>query len=85
MARVSLEASATVKPRKEELIFKQSVCCWFLTLFDMGEGAIMAPKMFLTTVLKRLGGGSWNFVTFNINPRSIKESYFGFLGNPALP
>ena len=28
-----------------------------LTLFDMGEG-MMALKMFLTTVLKRVGGGS---------------------------
>ena len=27
-----------------------------LTLFDMG--GMMAPKMFLTTVPKRLGGGS---------------------------
>ena len=27
-----------------------------LTLFEMG--GMMAPKMFLTTVLKRLGGGS---------------------------
>ena len=37
-----------------------------------GEG------MFLTTVLKRLGGESWNFVTFNINLWNIKESYFWF-------
>ena len=47
-----------------------------LTLFDMG--GMMAPKMFLTTVPKRLGGGSWNFVTFNINLFSIKKSYFWF-------
>ena len=35
-------------------------------------------KMFLTTVLKRLGGRSWNLVTFNINLWSIKKSYFWF-------
>ena len=30
-----------------------------LTLFDMGGGGgMMAPQMFLTTVLKLLGGGS---------------------------
>ena len=34
--------------------------------------------MFLTTVPKRLGGGSWNLVTFNINLFSIKKSYFSF-------
>ena len=34
--------------------------------------------MFLTTVLKRLGGGSSNLVTFNINLWSIKKSYFWF-------
>ena len=31
--------------------------------------------MFLTTVPKRLRGGSWNFVTFNINLFSIKKSF----------
>ena len=41
--------------------------------------------MFLTTVPKRLGGGSRNLVTFNINLCSIKKSYFGSLGYPALP
>ena len=35
------------------------------------------PKMFLLTVPKRLGGGSRNLVTFNINLCSIKKSYFG--------
>ena len=40
----------------------------------------MAPKMFLTTVPKRLGGGSSNLVTFNINLCSIKKSYFWFPG-----
>ena len=34
--------------------------------------------MFSNTVLKRLGGGNWNLVTFNINLWSIKKSYFGF-------
>ena len=38
--------------------------------------------MFLTTVLKRLGGGSCNLVTFNINLWSIKKSY---LWLPRLP
>ena len=41
--------------------------------------------MFLTTVLKRSGGGSWNFVTFNINLWSIKNVIFGSLGYPVLP
>ena len=36
------------------------------------------PKMFLTTLPKRLGGGSWNLMTFNINLCSIKKSYFWF-------
>ena len=39
---------------------------------------MMAPKMFLTTVPKRLGVGSWNLLTFNINLYSIKKSYFWF-------
>ena len=39
-----------------------------ITLFDM----------FLTTVLKRLEGESFNLVTFNINLRSIQKSYFWF-------
>ena len=34
--------------------------------------------MFLTTVPKRLEGGTGNFVTFNINLFSIKKSYFWF-------
>ena len=34
--------------------------------------------MFLTTVPKRLEGGSLNLVTFNINLFSIKKSYFWF-------
>ena len=39
-----------------------------------GRDALPTPqKMFLTTVLKRLGGQSWNFVTFNINLWSIKK------------
>ena len=38
----------------------------------------MAPQMFLPTVPKRLGGGSWNLVTFNINLWNIKKSYFWF-------
>ena len=46
----------------------------FLTLFDMG--GMMAPKMFLATVLKCYGEGSSNFVTFNINLWKIKQSYF---------
>ena len=29
-----------------------------LTLCDTGGGGMMDPKMFLTTVLKRVGGGS---------------------------
>ena len=40
---------------------------------------MMTPKMILTTLPKRLGGGSWNLVTFNINLFSIKKSYFWFL------
>ena len=54
-----------------------------LTLFDMG--GMMSPKMFLTTVPKRLGGGSWNLVTFNINLFSIKKVLLGSLGYPVLP
>ena len=41
-------------------------------------GAWWPPKMFLTTVPKRFGGGSWNLVTFNINLWDIKKSYFWF-------
>ena len=39
---------------------------------------MMPPQMFLTTVPKRLGGGSSNLVTFNINLFSIIKSYFWF-------
>ena len=46
---------------------------------------MMAPKMFLTTVPKRLEGGSCNLVTYNINLFSIKKVIFGSLGYPALP
>ena len=46
-----------------------------LTLFEMGEGGghDAPPQMFLTIVLNRSAGGSWNFVTFNINLWSIKK------------
>ena len=52
-----------------------------LTLFDIGGGGGMMAsphKMVLTTVLKRVGGGTWNLVTFKINLWSIKKSYFWF-------
>ena len=39
---------------------------------------MMAPKMFLTTVLKRLEGGRSNFLTCNINLWIIKKRYFLF-------
>ena len=55
-----------------------------LTLFDMG-GMMPPPHIFLTTVLKSLGGGNRNFVTFNINLWSIKKVIFGSLGYPVLP
>ena len=56
---------------------------FFLTLFDMG---MMAPtKMFLITVLKGLGRGRLNFVTFNINPWGIKKTIFDFIGYLVLP
>ena len=31
-----------------------------------GGGGMMAPKMFLITVPKRLAVGSWNILTFSI-------------------
>ena len=43
------------------------------------------PEMFLTTMLKRLGGKSWNLVTFIINLWSIKKSIFASLGYMLLP
>ena len=43
------------------------------------------PMMFLTTVPKRLGRGSLNLVTFNINLFSIKKVIFGSLCYPLLP
>ena len=39
---------------------------------------MVPPNFYFTTVLKRLGRGSRNLVTFNINVWSIKESYFWF-------
>ena len=45
-----------------------------LTLFDMG--GIMPPIMFLTTVLRRLGRGCCNLMTFNINLWSIRKVAF---------
>ena len=56
------------------MTYAETIPSWFLlnlnvvqvtlTLFDMGGGGMMAPKMFLTTVPKRLGGGSCNFGDF---------------------
>ena len=66
-----------------QLVVRQSCTTIQLNLFDMG--GMMAPKMFLTTVLKRSDGGSGNFVTFNINLWSIKKVIFGFLGYQVLP
>ena len=63
-------------------ILKNGSCERALTLFDMGGGAWWPAKMFLTTVPKRVRGGSWNLVTFNIN---IEKLIFGSLGYPALP
>ena len=37
---------------------------------------MMAPKTFLTTLFKRLGGENKNLVTFNNNLFSIKKRYF---------
>ena len=54
----------------------------FLTLFDMG--GMMGPQNFLSTVPERLGGGSWNLVTFNINLCGIKKVIFGSLGYTSL-
>ena len=48
-----------------------------LTLFDMCPPP--PPEMFLTTVLKRFGVGSWNFVTFNINLWRIKIQLLLFI------
>ena len=47
----------------------------FDPIWHGGHDAPSPPKkkMFLTTMLKRLGGGSWNFLTFNINLWSIKK------------
>ena len=44
-----------------------------------------SPKMFPTTVPKRLGEGSGNLVTFNINLFNIKKVIFSSLGYPVLP
>ena len=49
-----------------------------ITNLTWGRGAWWPSKMFLTTVLKRLGEGCWKLVTFNINLWSIKNSYFWF-------
>ena len=58
---------------------KLTLTQFYLNLFDMG-GPWWPPKMFLTTVPKRLRGGSWNLVTFNINLWGIKKSNFWFIG-----
>ena len=56
-----------------------------LALFDMMNFLKLSfPQMFLTTVLKRFGGGSWHLVTFNINLWSIKKSYSGFSRLPGV-
>ena len=65
---------APVQDREQFATQPRNKC--FLTLFDMG--GMMALKMFLTTVLKRLEVGNWNVVAFNINLWSIKKSYFWF-------
>ena len=38
----------------------------------------MAPKIVFDHCAQRLGGGSSNFVTFDINLCSIRKSYFWF-------
>ena len=54
-----------------------------LTLFDIG-GMMPPPppppkkKNVLTIELKRLRGGSWNLVTFDISLWRIKKSFFWF-------
>ena len=54
-------------------------CCKFGIINPIWHGGPWwPPKMFLTTVPKRLAGGSWNLVTFYINLFSIKKSYFWF-------
>ena len=55
---------------------KRSGKCETLTLFDMGGGHDGPPKMFLTTVPKGFGGGSWNLVTFNINLWGYQKKLF---------
>ena len=70
------------KPQNFENLFCQkSIFHWFFNPIwhGGGGGAWWSPKMFLPTVPKRLGGGNWNLVTFNINLFSIKRSYFWFL------
>ena len=50
-----------------------------LLLSILSNVTLPRTKMFFTTVPKRLGGGSWNLVTFDINLCCIKKSYFWFL------
>ena len=46
---------------------------------------MMVPKMFLTTVLKRLGGGSWNLVILILIYGEWKQVISGSLGYLVLP
>ena len=43
------------------------------------------PEMFLTIMLKRLGGRNWNLVTFIVNLWSIKNVIFASLRYMVLP
>ena len=54
--RISVHAALNTEDYRAFCVV-QTIHVSKLTLFDMG-GGIMPPKMFLTTVPKRLGGGS---------------------------
>ena len=49
---------------------------WRLTYLKLGGWSWWPPQCFWPLCSKRLGGGSFNLVTFNINVWSIQKSYF---------
>ena len=58
---------------------------WRLTCLKLGGWSWWPPQCFWPLCSKRLGGGSFNLVTFNINVWSIKKVIFCSLGYLVLP
>ena len=67
---------AFLPPKAPSTFFNNRVAMVTIKLYlTWGLSWPKSPKMFLTTVPKCLGGGSWHLVTFNINLCVIKKLF----------